>query len=390
MKWNDIFGSVSHQWADWTEGNPRRVAKTSRRGPRLRSQKKKEEENKTKKVETMRFVKRLSLSLSLCGRRRRRRQNRATPPHHQPPAQLVNLFFPSSYFILFLFFWFYFGCRVDLMESVWSAAFRVPRRPVRPFFRFLFLSFLPFFFVVRFDFWFRKSSARRQKSSFFCRTDLVAVEFCRRRCPQKEEVVAVTRMRFQLDLINWSTRRIDESRRWNWKSIRKKISFPNDVESEHWIDRIDRTERAMLPSYAITCYFINSSTRWTRWMLWFFLLYFFNAQRCASIGIDGSGFQCKSSMNFAKFLASNTQCCQVMRSLINSMNWWLLSFDNEKRQTMWPFFFIQENIRWKSEYFANLISWNPLLPYCCQEFPKKKKLKKKKKNRHYHPIIRLG
>merc|ERR1712074_186033 len=43
--------------------------------------------------------------------------------------------------------------------------------------------------------------------------------------------------------------------------IRKKISFPNDVESEHWIDRIDRTERAMLPSYAITCYFINSSTR---------------------------------------------------------------------------------------------------------------------------------
>ena len=122
----------------------------------------------------------------------------------------------------------------------------------------------------------------------------------------------------------------------------------------------------------------------------FFLLHFFNAQRCASIGIDGSGFQCKSSMNFAKFLASNTQCCQVMRSLINSMNWWLLSFDNEKRQTMWPFFFIQENIRWKSEYFANLISWNPLLPYCCQEFPKKKKLKKKKKNRHYHPIIRLG
>ena len=168
MKWNDIFGSVSHQWADWTEGNPRRVAKTSRRGPRLRSQKKKGRRKQNKKSWNDAICKAsLSLSLSLWSTSTSTSKQGDAPPPPTPRPAREPFFFPSSYFILFLFFLFYFGCRVDLMESVWSAAFRVPRRPVRPFFRFLFLSFLPFFFVVRFDFWFRKSSARRQKSSFF-------------------------------------------------------------------------------------------------------------------------------------------------------------------------------------------------------------------------------
>ena len=199
MKWNDIFGSVSHQWADWTEGNPRRVAKTSRRGPRLRSQKKKGRRKQNKKSWNDAICKAsLSLSLSLWSTSTSTSKQGDAPPPPTPRPAREPFFFPSSYFILFLFF-------ILFWMSGRSDGIRVKRRvsrsptPRAPFLSFSFSFFFAFFFCGPIRFLISKIVGAPPKIVFFLSNGP-------RRCRVLSSTLSISTWSHQL--INSTNRRI--------------------------------------------------------------------------------------------------------------------------------------------------------------------------------------